>query len=90
MNMRPRSRMRVTPKVLFYALLDVAGMLVLASGAMWLARGQTLFIPDFPASTPGAVLSVVGGIALMVWAVAGILRELIARPTDQRAVADRE
>ncbi|KFB67477.1 hypothetical protein [Candidatus Accumulibacter vicinus] len=78
-------RMRVTPKVLCYALLDVAGMLVLASGAMWLARGQTLFIPDFPASTPGAVLSVVGGIALMVWAVAGILRELIAQPTDQRA-----
>ena len=85
-----RQRPPVTLKVMFYALLDAAGMLIFASGLMWLVRQQTLFIPDFPTSTPSAVLSVIVGIALMVWAVAGILRELIARPTDQRAVADRE
>lgn len=83
--MGQRSRPRVTPRVMFYALCDVAGMLILASGAMWLARGQTLFIPGFPTGAASAVLTVVAGVALMVWAVAGILRELIQRPADADA-----
>jgi len=36
-----------------------------------------LFIPDFPTSVPTAVITVVAGIALMLWATAQILRELI-------------
>jgi len=67
----------VTLKVLFFAVLDGAGIIVFASGAMWLVRSQTLFIPDFPTSTPTAVLTVVAGISLMLWATAQMLRELI-------------
>ncbi|ACV34303.1 hypothetical protein [Accumulibacter sp.] len=83
--MQARQRSRVTPRVLLFALLDVVGMLILASGALWLARGETLFIPDFPTSTPTAVITVAAGVALMVWAVAGILRELIGRPAEPDA-----
>lgn len=78
-------RSRLTPSVLLYALLDVFGMLILASGAMWLARGETLFIPGFPTSTATALITVLAGIALMVWAVAGILRELIGCSSDSGA-----
>ncbi|WP_295482609.1 hypothetical protein [Accumulibacter sp.] len=67
----------MTLKVLFFAVLDGAGIIVFASGAMWLVRSQTLFIPDFPTSTPTAVLTVVAGISLMLWATAQMLRELI-------------
>ena len=78
-----RHRPRVTAKVMLYALLDVAGTLIVASGLMWLARRQTLFIPDFPTSTATAILTVATGVALMLWSVAGILRELSRqRPTD--------
>ena len=75
-----RGRPRVTFKVFFYALLDGAVILVFSSGAMWLARGQTLFIPDFPTSTPAAVLTVIAGIALMLWATAQMLLELTRAP----------
>jgi hypothetical protein len=80
-----RNRPRVTLRVLFFALLDAAGIVVLASGAMWLVRGQTLFIPDFPTSTPAALLTVVAGVALMLWATAQILRELIKHPDGDGA-----
>ena len=83
--MHARQRSRVTPSVLLFALLDVVGMLILASGALWLARGQTLFIPDFPTSTPAALLTVVAGVALMLWATAQILRELIKHPDGDGA-----
>lgn len=77
--MDSRQRPPVTLKVMFYALLDATGMLIFASGLMWLVRQQTLFIPDFPTSTASAVVTVAAGIALMVWSAARILREL-ARP----------
>jgi hypothetical protein len=82
--MDQRQRPRVTARVMLYALLDVAGTLILASGLMWLARQQTLFLPDFPTSTATAILTVAAGVALMLWSVAGILRELARqRPTDE-------
>ncbi len=79
-GMDRRHRPRVTAKVMLYALLDVAGTLILASGLMWLARRQTLFIPDFPTGTTTAVLTVAAGFALMLWSVAGIIRELSRQP----------
>jgi hypothetical protein len=79
-----RPRPRVTLRVLLFALLDAAGIVVFASGAMWLARGQTLFIPNFPTSTPAAVITVVAGIALMLWASGQMLNEFArAAASDQ-------
>ncbi len=65
---------------MFYAIFDVIGMVSLASGALWFARGQSLFIADFPGTMAGALAAIVGGFLLMLWAAAQILRELIKRP----------
>lgn len=75
-----RSRPQLTLKILLYALFDVAGMVSLATGALWLARGQSLFIADFPTSIAEALAALIGGLALMLWAAAQILRELMQRP----------
>lgn len=82
-----RKRPQVTPKVMLYALVDALGMLVLASGLMWLVRGQALFVAGFPGSSGAAVGAVIAGIALIVWAVVRILGELTREPaagTDRR------
>jgi len=78
--MRKMQRPRLTLKVLFYAIFDVVGMVAFATGATWLARDQTLFFRDFPSGTAQAVLVLLGGIALMLWAAAQIVRELIKQP----------
>ena len=78
--MYTRKRPRVTLKVMLFALFDVAGILIFSSGAMWLGRGQTLFIPDFPTSTPAALLTVVVGIALMLWGTGRMLNEMARNP----------
>ncbi len=78
-------RVRVTPKVLLYALLDVLGTLIFASGALWLFRQRALLIDGFPGSTPTALLALVAGGALMLWSVAQIMRQLIAESAGSTA-----
>ena len=68
---------------MLYAVFDVAGMLMFATGAMWLARRQALFIPDFPVNMTQAVIVSVGGLLMMLWAASRILREMITRPASQ-------
>jgi hypothetical protein len=75
-------RPRLTLKILLYALLDVAGMVLFASGALWLTQKQSLFVNGFPASLAEAVVATLVGLLLMFWAAAKILRELIKRPDD--------
>ena len=75
-----RRRPQLTLKILLYALFDVAGMISLATGALWLARGQSLFIADFPTNMTQALASLIGGLALMLWAAAQIFRELMPGP----------
>ena len=82
-NLRPAGRPRLTLKILGYAVFDMVGMIALATGAVWLARGQSLFIAGFPTSMAQALLALAVGLALMVWAAAQILRELIQRPTGK-------
>lgn len=80
--MRQALRPQLTLKIMFYAILDVVGMVQFATGAMWLARGQSLLIPDFPSGTFQAITLVVSGLLLMVWAVTRILGELLKRPSE--------
>jgi hypothetical protein len=77
-----RQRPQLTLKILLYAICDVAGMILLSSGALWLARGQALFVAGFPSSTAEAIAVTLSGLALMVWAAGRILRELLKRPAD--------
>lgn len=71
---------QLTLKILFYAVFDVLGMLVFASGATWLAKGQVLFLKNLPGNTFEALLMSAAGLALMLWAAAQILRELVKHP----------
>ena len=74
-------RPRLTLKVLFYAIFDVVGMVMFATGALWLTQGTSLFIADFPADRTQAIAATAAGVILMFWAATQILRELIRRPT---------
>lgn len=67
---------------MFYAIFDVVGMVFFATGAVWFARGQSLFIANFPSTMVQALVAIVGGLLLMLWAAAQILRELIKRPDN--------
>ena len=78
-----RRRPRLTLKILLFALFDVTGMVLLSSGALWLARGQALFLAGFPSSTAEAIALTVAGLVLMVWAAGRILRELLQSPGDR-------
>lgn len=81
-HIRNHQRPRLTLKILFYASFDVAGMVLFATGALWLAQRQPLFIQGFPESMAEAVAATVAGLLLMLWAAAQILRELLVRPAD--------
>ena len=74
-----RQRPRLTLKILFYAAFDVAGMILFASGAMWLLHGQALFFEGFPANGMQATIFLIAGIAIMVWAAGKILHETMRR-----------
>ena len=80
--MQKIQRPQLTFKILFYAAFDVAGMVLFATGAMWLARKQALFIEGFPTSTMEAIAATLSGLLLMLWAAAQIMRELLNRPAD--------
>lgn len=76
-SMRPK----LTPKVMFYALFDVLGMLIFATGGVWFKTGAPLFVPNFPTNAAESVLAIVVGVALMIWAAAQVLREML-KPLD--------
>jgi len=77
MQTLPSFRPRLTLPILAFAVVDIAGMVLLATGVMWFAHGQPLFIPGFPTGPLGAGAAIAGGLLLMFWAAARILRELL-------------
>lgn len=82
---QPR-RQRLTPRILFFAAFDLAGMVLFATGAFWLAQNQPLFFSDFPTNTAEAAFAILAGLLLMFWSAAQILRELL----KQSAATTRE
>ena len=77
---QPGLRPRLTLAILLYAIIDVAGMVFFATGAMWFVHGKPLFIPGFPGNMFEAGGAIAGGLLLMFWAAAQILRELLRQP----------
>lgn len=80
--MTKKMRPQLTPMVMFYALFDVLGMIILATGGAWFKTGTSLFIENFPTNAFEAILAVIVGIALMVWAAAQVLREMLKQPVS--------
>lgn len=82
-------RPRLTLAILLFAAIDIVGMVLFATGAMWFAHGKPLFIPGFPRSMVEAVATIAAGFLLMLWAASRILRELIRRPEGKDREPDR-
>ena len=78
-------RPKLTPKILFYAIFDVVGMFVFATGALWLTQGTNLLLSGFPTTRLEAIAATAAGVFLMFWAATQILRELLLlrRPADK-------
>lgn len=84
------SRMRFTPRTIPLLLLDAFGMVLFGMGLLYLGNTTALF-GGFPFSVPTAVLCLLLGVAMMAFAVSGILRALRQpRPSNVAAPGEAE
>lgn len=83
-SIRP-PRPRLTGPIFAYALADVFGLACVGIGASWFAAGKGAILADFPTSTVEAVACTAGGIAVMLWSVARILREIARQAPEMQA-----
>ncbi|MBL8419722.1 MAG: hypothetical protein JNK92_03710 [Dechloromonas sp.] len=79
---------RLTGRIFTYAMADVFGLTCVALGASWFAAGKGAILPGFPGSTAEAVTAAAGGTAVMIWAVARILREIAKQAPKMQARYD--
>lgn len=81
-------RPELTGRILLYALADVFGLACVAIGASWFAAGKGTVLAHFPTSTAEAVACTAGGVAVMFWAAARILREIAKQAPQMHAKYD--
>lgn len=81
-------RPRLTGRIFAYALADVFGLFCVAIGASWFAAGKGAILANFPTSTVEAVACTAGGVAVMIWAVTRILREIAKQGPEMQARYD--
>jgi len=85
--MRP-PRPRLTGPIFLYALVDVFGLSCVGIGASWFAAGKGAILANFPSSLVEAVACTAGGAAVMIWAVARILREIAKQAPEMQEKYD--
>lgn len=78
---RRRRAFRPTPRILLFALVDAAGMGLLAIGGAWMIHGTA--VRGFPANRAEAAIAVLAGLTLMLYGAARILRELARQLQEQ-------
>lgn len=78
-------RPRLTARIAAYALVDVFGLSCVGIGASWFAAGKGAILANFPNSLAEAVACTAGGAAVMIWAVARILREIAKQAPELQA-----
>lgn len=81
-------RPRLTARIFAYAIADVFGLGCVGIGASWFAAGKGAIVANFPNSSAEAVACTAGGVAVMFWAVARILREISKQGTQMQAAYD--
>jgi hypothetical protein len=67
-------------KILFYAFFDGDGMVVFASGVMWLTQEQWSFFHNLPRSMAGAIGAVIAWFVPMLRAAVQPNHELLELP----------
>lgn len=78
-------RPKLTGPILGYALVDVFGLSCVGIGASWFAGGKGAILTNFPTSAVEAVACTAGGVAVMIWSVARILREIAKQAPQMQA-----
>lgn len=81
-------RPTLTGPIFLYALVDVFGLFCVGIGASWFAAGKGAILASFPTSTVEAVACTAGGVAVMLWAVTRILREIAKQAPQMQARYD--
>jgi len=81
-------RPRLTGPIFAYALADVFGLSCVGIGASWFTAGKGAIFSNFPGSTVEAVACTAGGVAVMIWAVSRILREIARQAPEMQAKYD--
>ncbi|MDR1996526.1 hypothetical protein [Azonexus sp.] len=76
------SRPRLIGRIVLYALAGVFGLSCVVIGGSWFAAGKGTIITGVPGSLVEAVACTAGGVAVMLWAKARILREWCKRGTE--------
>ncbi len=80
---RPKRRVRPTPTIMMWALVDVAGVLALALGAGYLVHGPGFFFNNVPGSSLQALVFTFGGLATILIAAVKMLAEVLKQmPQD--------
>jgi hypothetical protein len=82
-NRPPRTAL--TAPIFLFALVDMFGLACVGIGASWFATGKGAILTNFPTSTVEAVACTAGGLAVMLWAIARILRELAKQSPEMQA-----
>lgn len=85
--LRPPSP-RLTTRIFAYAIADVFGLACVAIGASWFASGKGAIVANFPTSIAEAVTCTAGGVVVMFWAAARILREIAKQGDEMQAAYD--
>lgn len=78
-------RPRLTGPIFAFAMLDVFGLSCVGIGGSWFAAGKGAILSDFPNSAVEAVACTAGGIAVMIWAIGHILREIAKQAPELQA-----
>jgi hypothetical protein len=81
-------RPRLTGPILVYALADVFGLSCVGIGGSWFVAGKGAVFVNFPGSLAEAVACTAGGVVVMIWAVARILREIAKQTPELQARYD--
>ena len=70
------SRPQLTPALLLYLAVDLAGVFLFVIGLGWFVLGRPLFFEAFPSSQTEAGIAVAGGLVMMIWSAPRIQRKL--------------
>lgn len=81
-------RPNLTGPIFLYALIDMFGLACVGIGASWFAAGKGALLAGFPSSVAEALACTAGGVVVMLWAVARILRELAKQGPAMQAKFD--
>ena len=73
------SRPQLTPALLLYLAVDLAGVFLFVIGLGWLVLGRPLFFEAYPSSQTEAAIAVAGGLVMMIWSAPRIRRKLPAK-----------